>query len=116
MRRTPHQKTCGRDAMSGVWTAVLGALVGVGLLTAVVAGRVSVPLSVARSAQQLGTTACAVPFHAQIAAGPDAGLRVEGDLQLAIDASGELHGQLMEADGTALSVVGQVNGRRLSVL
>lgn len=64
-----------------------------------------------------GTQLCLFPFEATVRRGPDAGLSLDGLLALGLTPAGAVdHGQLVQADGTTVPVVGQVTGRAVNLL
>src|SRR6266545_5409727 len=59
---------------------------------------------------------CRGAFEATVHQGPDAGLSVTGDLQIAIDPSGHITGALVRSDGLQVVASGQTVGQAISMV
>lgn len=98
-----------------VVAVVVVAVLGAGLAPGAARGAQAVASPVATPVRP-GPGQCRFPFDGTVYRGPDAGLRLSGELTLTIGAGGDTTGVLVGATGQQTRMVGQVLGRSLTVL
>ncbi len=64
---------------------------------------------------QDGTTSCSVSFKANVRSGPSSGTTLDGQLNISIDASGVITGNVVQEGKDDIPVVGQVTGRAINM-
>ena len=67
------------------------------------------------STAEAKTTTCNVPFEAMVRQGPSSGTDFKGTLQVTIDTTGAIKGNLVIDANTGFPVYGQVNGRAINL-
>ena len=66
-------------------------------------------------ATETGITTCNVPFEATVRQGPSSGTTLNGQLDVTIDASGVIEGNVILPDNSEIPVMGQVDGRAINM-
>jgi hypothetical protein len=114
-RRSTRRRLLGRFGAAGAATALLGTTVRAPAW-AHNATAVATPASTGPASAVGKDGRCLLLFEATVRQGPSKGKGVVGVLALAVDASGQIDGELLRGHGGRNRVVGQTVGRAINLL